>query len=397
MYKHFAAGLIAVTLSQAATASPLADRTLVTWNIQTLATPGRKVFNNSTARNKADYDDLRAVERDLDADVYALEEISSPAALALVFPPSEFVLCFSGQWDADAQKLGPQYDFDGLASKGIKPRCFEDATADLPDTAVTPGLQDGKADPLLAQYTAIAVRRTSGIKIDAISDVPRFGVAQNDRDQETGAFVVRNVRWGLDATLLRGESRMHLLVVHMKSGCFDGYLTKKWWSATTDAWQKADKRDHACEVYARQLPALRAWIAQRKAVSDDFVIAGDFNRRPDLELLDTTTPDLWPILTGAETPDPSDDIQLSHVPRDETVATGKACWVGRPPDQNVAIDFFVMSPGVEPPDWQSHARKVLFTEVSRPDGSKVSTASTKAEADSEASRLSDHCPRALKF
>jgi len=389
--------MAALSLSQTAEATPLSDFTLATWNIQTLATPGRKVFDNSAARQQADYDDLRAVEHDLDADVYALEEISSPAALALVFPPSEFILCFSGQWNADAQRLGPQYDFDALAAKGIKPHCFEDATAGLPDTAVTPGLPDGKADPLLAQYTAIAVRRTSGIKIDAITDVPRLGVAQNDRDQETGTFVVRNVRWGLDATLSRGESRMHLLVVHMKSGCFDGYLTKKWWSATTDTWQKAEKRDHACEVYARQLPALRAWIAERKTDSDDFVIAGDFNRRLDLELLDATSPDLWPILTGTETTDPSDDIHLSHVPRDETVATGKACWVGIPPDQNVAIDFFVMSPGVEPPDWQANVRKVLFTEVSRPNGSKVSIAVTKAEADIEASRLSDHCPRALKF
>lgn len=397
MFKQVAAFLIAIAFSQTAQASPLDGQVLATWNIQTLATPGRKVFDNSTARKQADFDDLRLVELDLNADVYALEEISSPAALAFVFPPSEFVLCFSGQWDADAQKLGPQYDFDGLAAKGIKPRCFEDATADLPHTAVTPGLPDGKADPLLAQYTAIAVRRTSGIKIEAIADVPRLGVAQNDRDQATGSFVVRNVRWGLDATLSKGDSRMHLLVVHMKSGCFDGYLTKKWWSATTDVWKKADKRDHACEVYARQLPALRAWIAQRKTDSVDFVIAGDFNRRLDLELLDTTTPDLWPILTGAETPDQSDDIQLSHVPRDETVATGKACWVGRPPDQNVAIDFFVMSPGVEPADWPSHVRKVLFTEVSRPDGSKVSTAATKADADREASRLSDHCPRVLKF
>ncbi|MES5100093.1 hypothetical protein ABUK73_17855 [Agrobacterium sp. BA1120] len=134
---------------------------LATWNIQTLATPGRKVFDTSTARLPADYEDLRTVERELSADVYALQEISSPAALSQVFPLSEFVLCFSGQGNADARKLGPQYDFEGPAA-GIKPECFEEAGATLPDTATTPRLPDGAADPLLAQHTALAVRRVSG-------------------------------------------------------------------------------------------------------------------------------------------------------------------------------------------------------------------------------------------
>ncbi len=190
---------------------------------------------------------------------------------------------------------------------------------------------------------------------------------------------------------------MHLLVVHMKSGCFDGKLDEHWWSAKSDAWQQADKKDSACEVYARQLPSLRSWISDRKTASDDFVIAGDFNRRLDLEPLDNKTPDLWPILTGKETPDSSDDIALTHVPREETVATGKACWVGRPANENVAIDFFVMSPGTEPADWKARSRKVLFTDVARPDGTRISTATNKQEAEHEASRLSDHCPRLLDF
>jgi hypothetical protein len=133
----------------------------------------------------------------------------------------------------------------------------------------------------------------------------------------------------------------------------------------------------------------------REAAGDDFVIAGDFNRRLDLELLDSSGPDLWPILTGSETPDTSDDIALSHIPRGETIETGKACWTGRPPAENVAIDFFVLSPGIEPSDWQSRVRKVRFTETARPDGTMVSAANS--DPGKEASRLSDHCPRVLRF
>ncbi len=206
MRRLIATGLVTLVLAPTAQSGSLKDFTLATWNIQTLATPERKVFDNSTARIQSDYGDLRVVEQTLHADVYALEEISSPAALALVFPPSDFVLCISGQWDADAKKLGPQYDFDELENKGIKPDCYQDAKATLPDTAVTPNLPKGEADPLLAQYTAVAVRRSSGIAIDAVKDVPRLGVAQNDLDQSTGKYVVRKVRWGLDATSPRTEA-----------------------------------------------------------------------------------------------------------------------------------------------------------------------------------------------
>ncbi|TBB57023.1 hypothetical protein ELH42_37745 [Rhizobium ruizarguesonis] len=362
---------------------------LSTWNIQTLATPGRKVFDTSFARGPQDYEDLKLVEKTLAADVYALQEVSSPAAAGLVFPPDKFVICTSGQWSADEKGLGPIYDPTAIKAAGVKPECHDQAGS-LPDTAVTPGLPAGQPDPLLKQYTMLAVRKSSGVSVIKIEDLVGLGVAQNDAGPN-GTFVVRNVRWGLDATLEKGGKEFHLLVVHMKSGCFDGYLRKDRWDAKVDTWKVEPKKDNACDVYARQLPALRGWIAARKAAGEDFIIAGDLNRRLDLELLDDKSPDLWPIVTGSETVEAGDDIALTHLPRGETTATGKACWSDQPPQERIAIDYFVLSQGMEPSDALNKIRKVLFTDVKRPDGTPI------ASGPADKSRLSDHCPREITF
>jgi len=361
---------------------------LSTWNIQTLATPGRKVFDNSFQRQTKDYEDLRLVENTLAADVYALQEISSPAAAGLVFPPDQFTICTTGQWSADAKGLGPIYDAAAIKAAAIEPECY-DQSALLPDTAVTPGLPAGQPDSLLAQYTMLAIRKSSGISVAKIEDLVGLGVAQNDAGPN-GTFVVRNVRWSLDATLQKGGTKFHLLVVHMKSGCFDGYLRKDRWNAKVDTWKVEPKKDNACDVYARQLPALRGWIAARKAAGEDFIIAGDLNRRLDLELLDDKSPDLWPIVTGSETAEPDDDIALTHLPRGETTATGVACWSDQPPRERVAIDYFVLSPGMEPSDG-IEIRKVLFTDVKRSDGTPIASGPT------DKTRLFDHCPRGILF
>ncbi|MGO7208998.1 hypothetical protein ACCT30_49460, partial [Rhizobium ruizarguesonis] len=99
------------------------------------------------------------------------------------------------------------------------------------------------------------------------------------------------------------------------------------------------------------------------AAGEDFIIAGDLNRRLDLELLDNKSPDLWPIVTGSETAKAGDDIALTHLPPGETTATGKACWSDQPPQERIAIDYFVLSPGMEPSDAHNKLRKGLCTEI----------------------------------
>lgn len=373
-------------------AERLSDFALASWNIQTLATEGRKVFDNSAAREGLDYADLQVVRDSIDADVYVLQEITSPAALALVFPLDEYVLCFTGQWTADAEGMGPAYDFDAVEASDVGPKCWTEEGTDLPDTEVTPDLAPNQADPLLAQYVAIAVRRDAGIAVTEITDIARLGVSQNDSDG-AGGFTVRTTRWGLDALLSREGETLRLLNVHMKSGCFDGFLREDLWNAAADIWTPAMRRDHPCEVYARQLISLRRWLSARIADEQPFAIVGDFNRRLDLELLDARMPDLWPIITGVETAATGDEIALTHIPRGETIAAGRACWPFEPDNQKVAIDFFVFGPEDEPADWQTVVTKLHFTEINRTDGSPIAT----GDLEEEAKRLSDHCPRRIRL
>jgi hypothetical protein len=80
--KYLVAAMFVLTSVPSAISGPSDGLALATWNIQTLATPGRKVFDSSAERKPQDYDDLHVVEHSLKADVYALQEISSPAAAA---------------------------------------------------------------------------------------------------------------------------------------------------------------------------------------------------------------------------------------------------------------------------------------------------------------------------
>lgn len=77
------------------------------------------------------------------------------------------------------------------------------------------------------------------------------------------------VRWGADVTLHPGTPReLRLLSVHLKSGCQRDPLTTP---------------SEACEILARQVPALERWIDARAREGVPFAVLGDFNRRFDGE------------------------------------------------------------------------------------------------------------------
>jgi hypothetical protein len=106
-----------------------AEVVLGSWNIQTLAVNG-VVFPDDYRRSEADFALLRAARDQVGADVLALQEVTSPRAVSQVFPLSEYVIYFSGQYDADAAGLAPHYPRDRLQS--IKPTCY-DQLGVLPD------------------------------------------------------------------------------------------------------------------------------------------------------------------------------------------------------------------------------------------------------------------------
>lgn len=328
--------------------------TIATWNIQTLATPGRRVFPDSYARTPGDYAELSLYRERVGADVFALEEISSPAALALVFPQAEYVLCLSGQYEADLNGLDPEYR--GEAMQAIKPACFDDPNATLPDAPPNAALH---------QYVAFAIRRGSGVGRVGIRDVRELGVV-DVQDQ-------RPIRWGLELEAEFGGRRLTLLGVHLKSGCFEGAITPT-------------SHRGSCRTLAEQLAPLKGWVEATRRQGKDFIILGDFNRRLDIERPDVLSSDLWDVLNGQATPDPSDDVALKRDP----FRYQKACWPDDPDEMHRwSIDFFVLSPGA----WQLRQpgsfQKLRFTDLADPD--------VELTQETDERRLSDHCPMRLTF
>ncbi|MCZ8316372.1 endonuclease/exonuclease/phosphatase family protein [Phreatobacter sp.] len=307
---------LAVLAILAATGPGLADFRIATWNIQTLASPGRKVFpNQDYVRNPTDLAMLAEVGRGLRSDVIALQEIASPAALAAVFPVRDWTLCISGQFYQTYPQLG----------RPPVARCVSEGPLDDTPAAV----------PLAGQFTAFAVRKEAGIAVEA-GDVPELGVTHRDDDG-----VERPVRWGLVARLSRGGETLTLLNVHLKSGCFDDPPS-------------ADSRSPHCVTFARQIPLLDGWS---RAQTGPFVILGDFNRRLDLD-----RDEVLARLTGADTPAPGDDRRLIRFP----FRRPSAC-LPQPIESHsyVSIDYILLGPGLRGRDYAEFSPPVPDDESPR--------------------------------
>jgi hypothetical protein len=348
---------------------------LANWNIQTLTVPGERVFADALEtelRTEADFQRLRQVRDAIAADVFVLQEISSLRALAKIFPTSEWQLCFSGQYDADLAGLGPYYDRQYLS--GIAPTCVSDGDDTL--------LPDPPAGELRRQYLAFAIRKDSKASLRSITDLP--SLSKPGEDAQGDGVIVRGVRWGLSAVINTPGGGIRILNVHLKSGCFDSYLTNMWWLNQAE-WSPNGMRDHACTTLARQLPELRAWVLDAKPGNLPFVIVGDFNRRIDAERNDNKSPDFLPILDGSATPeDTTDNSQLTYLP--EGPLSKKACW---PEDDGSAyedsIEFMVFGPGDRPANWEESYQKVRYVDLAELGGTSLTQAT-------DSPHLSDHCP-----
>ena len=81
-------------------------------------------------------------------------------------------------------------------------------------------------------------------------------------------FRQHHLRYGSYIELIRpDEPNLHLLSIHLKSGCFD----------------KSPHSNSACRKLARQINALVVWIKTRILLNQAFIIAGDFNHYLDTE------------------------------------------------------------------------------------------------------------------
>jgi endonuclease/exonuclease/phosphatase family metal-dependent hydrolase len=160
-----------------------------------------------------------------------------------------------------------------------------------------------------------------------------------------------SLRRGAELVLFPGQPQeLHLLSVHLKSGCADKSL--------------ASGRK-ACTTLARQVPALESWIDAQARAQHRFAVLGDFNR----ELL--REHEMWPEISDRDPPD-------AHL---FNVAAGQPfrnCVPGQA--HSAFIDHIVLGRTLTGALVPGSFDRVTFS-----------------AADARHARLSDHCPLAVRL
>ncbi|PSM19840.1 endonuclease/exonuclease/phosphatase family protein [Nitratireductor sp. StC3] len=242
------------------------------------------------------------------ADVIALQEIGTKAALERLFPKDTYDILMSPRWRDD------------------------DAPA-------------GEGDV----YTAVAVRKDSGVALVRADPFPELSVLHSDG---------RATRAGTGALLEAGDEQFWFLSVHLKSSC-----------ATNKNIHTSSDDD--CETLWKQVPLLADWVRAKRESGIPFVIAGDFNRRFRQMNFEGT---LWEAINGVGPDDPIETPWV--VPHPQTVT--RLCPT-RKGTSTQPIDWIVLDTGlagrfVEGSFWE---RRFARDDINAAQGG---------------SGLSDHCP-----
>lgn len=211
--------------------------TLCTWNLEHLAAQND---SGCRPRKDSDYQALRKYVASLKADIIAFQEVENLPAAMRVFEPSVYQVEISGRPDIDL----------GRCRKSHRPRRMQRI-----GFAIRKDLQDKHG---------VSYRRMPDVRSLACKPSERWGV-----------HIV------LQSAVAPGQ-RLHLLCVHLKSGCW--YKELKY---------RGD--DSACSRLAAQIPRLEAWMDARASTNTQFIVLGDLNRQ-----LDGLGDPVWEALDDSE-------------------------------------------------------------------------------------------------
>lgn len=201
------------------------------------------------------------------------------------------------------------------------------------------------------QRVGIAVRKSSGYQVDAI---------------EYKALDVGRVRNGMDVTLSKGDKKLRLLGVHLKSGCFAKPLDKKSVGAMPEKTDKEIRAKEACTKLSNQMAPLEAWIDDRAKEQVPFAVLGDFNRRfvADVQKSYAENQGLWQAI----------DDEGNERLWTPTMFENSKCWGGYYKDY---IDHIILDPRAKSKFVANSFEQLVFE-------GKYSRQLSNA--------LSDHCP-----
>ncbi|MFT8308171.1 endonuclease/exonuclease/phosphatase family protein [Acetobacter malorum] len=191
-----------------ATAAPARPLKLATWNMEWLmAEDGPLAITappDHPHRTAADFEKLAAYAQHLDADIIGLQEVDANATAERIFPARTYQIFMT--------------------------------------------------DDALLQHPALAIRKP--LRAHKNPDLVELDVAP--------ATAAHQLRRGLDVTVETGTTPLRILVLHLKTGCWDNPVAE---------------RQHNCPTLLQQFGVLQNWISARAAAHEAFVIMGDFNRR----------------------------------------------------------------------------------------------------------------------
>jgi len=257
---------------------------LSTWNMDwlTLRLSGDPALPEDVPGGEhRDFAKLAAYARHLDSDVVAFEETDGPVAASRVFSPTTYQIILT------------------------------------PNSVV--------------QRVGVAVRQDLHVTVN--DELSALNVAKPDAPHQ--------LRGGLDVTISDGHASLRLLVVHLKTGCWD---------------QPLNQRQHSCPILYQQFRIMQDWMLERHDEGEAYAVLGDFNRR--LTLHD-------PLMQQIEAETP---VTLA------TAGKASPCWGGE-----YFIDHILLGNAAR--DWLV------------PDSLRVMT----YKNDTVPTGLSDHCPVSVRL
>lgn len=313
--------------------------TFATWNIANLHhETGVSLRNRSVAREDADYARLAATAERLDADVVALQEIGSPAALERIFSSANYHLIVSDRYVPGDEARPPK-------------------ERDI--------------------FTALAVSKVTFPELPDVKTVSAFALQHIELTSDRTAESIRPTRAAMQIEFEHEGRKISFLNVHLKSSCHQyslrdvedqHFVNKKPFGSRFD-----------CRTLKAQLAILENWIEVKHALGRHVVVAGDFNRRLNRFYRNPTRhEDFWAELNDG-TPG---GLDLSKGPED----SDSVCWPSHKKRFEEHIDLIVADNAL----LQSFAT-VKFEKLG------LGHDDAPEYADRNRERLSDHCPVVLRL